>query len=141
MSKARCGSRNWFQKESGCWSSDSYPIARERAPGERNWLGKGINHDSIPEVAADSLGKRWATTHEQLKGLSQLPIFLAKIPETGERYITLFLEFGLRQLTAHEGLSGLSFKRWPSKPASPPREASTAPMAVGTASLSGASFR
>jgi len=46
-----------------------------------------------------------------------------------------------RQLDPHEGIFEVSFVRCPSMPASPPIDASNAPMTVGTAILSGASTR
>ena len=42
---------------------------------KRDWLGKGINHDSIPQAAVDSFGTRWATTRgERASDDLQLPV-------------------------------------------------------------------
>jgi hypothetical protein len=65
---------------------------------------------------------------------------------TIRRYLQIVEAFplakvGPRQLDPHERIFEVSLVRCPSMPASPPIDASNAPMMVGTAILSGASTR
>jgi hypothetical protein len=45
------------------WSRFIPHLHRVRA-AKRYWLGKEINHDSIPQAAADNVDQRWATHHD-----------------------------------------------------------------------------
>jgi hypothetical protein len=40
------------------------PHCHRTRAAKRNWLGKRINYDSIPQAAADRIGKRWPTNRD-----------------------------------------------------------------------------